>query len=80
MVRVKIDMESCMNQVRWAEETKIPTVTAPIEDLVREAMNDLEEGDKACWFKAWRFADDQATMARSLKEDLQAMMDRLKKM
>src|SRR6218665_1470346 len=49
-----------------------------IEELVREAVEDLEEGIKVGgrWIKALRFADDQAMVAKSQK-GLQAMMDRL---
>src|SRR6218665_2539867 len=49
-----------------------------IEELVREAVEDLEEGIKVGgrWIKALRFADDQAMVAKNQK-GLQAMMDRL---
>src|SRR6218665_1606882 len=49
-----------------------------IEELVREAVEDLEEGTKVGgrWIKALRFADDQAMVAKSQK-GLQAMMDRV---
>src|SRR6218665_3169629 len=49
-----------------------------IEELVREAVEDLEEGIKVGgrWIKALRFADDQAMVAKSQK-GLQTMMDRL---
>src|SRR6218665_1900886 len=49
-----------------------------IEELVREAVEDLEEGIKVGgrWIKALRFADDQAMVAKSQK-GLQALMDRL---
>ena len=49
-----------------------------IEELVREAVEDMEEGIKVGgrWIKALRFADDQAMLARNQK-GLQAMMDRL---
>src|SRR6218665_1694233 len=49
-----------------------------IEEHVREAVEDLEEGIKVGgrWIKALRFADDQAMVAKSQK-GLQAMMDRL---
>src|SRR5678816_1970525 len=49
-----------------------------IEELVREAVEDMEEGIKVSgrWIKALRFADDQAMLARNQK-GLQAMMDRL---
>src|SRR6218665_2014621 len=48
-----------------------------IEELVREALEDLEEGIKVGgrWIKALRFADDQAMVAKS-QIGLQAMMDR----
>jgi Reverse transcriptase (RNA-dependent DNA polymerase) len=51
-----------------------------IEELVREALEDVEEGIKVggSWIKALRFADDQAMMARSQK-GLQDMMNRLNK-
>src|SRR6218665_463743 len=40
-----------------------------IEELVREAVEDLEEGMKVGgrWIKALRFADDQAMVAKSQK-------------
>src|SRR6218665_167326 len=49
-----------------------------IEELVREAVEDLEEGIKVVgrWIKALRFGDDQAMIAKSQK-GLQTMMDRL---
>ena len=49
-----------------------------IEELNREAMEDMEEGIKigGKMIKALRFADDQAMMANS-QEGLQQMMDRL---
>src|SRR6218665_495580 len=49
-----------------------------VEELVREAVEDLEEGIKVGerWIKALRFADDQAMVAKSQK-GLQVMMDRL---
>jgi len=49
-----------------------------IEELVREAVEDMEEGIKVGgrWIKALRFADDQAMLARNQK-GLQEMMDRL---
>src|SRR5688572_16320934 len=49
-----------------------------LEELVREAAEDLEEGIKfgGRWITALRFADDQAMISRS-QEGLQAMMDRL---
>ena len=49
-----------------------------IEELVREAIDDLEDGIKVGgrWIKTLRFADDQAMLARS-QEGLQEMMDRL---
>src|SRR6218665_462230 len=49
-----------------------------IEELVREAVEDLEGGIKVGGrgIKALRFADDQAMVAKSQK-GLQAMMDRL---
>src|SRR6218665_55808 len=50
----------------------------PLEELVREAVEDLEEGIKVGgrWIKALRSADDQAMVAKS-QIGLQAMMDRL---
>src|SRR6218665_1183429 len=47
-----------------------------IEELVREAVEDLEEGIKVGrrWIKALRFADDQAMVAKSQK-GLQTMME-----
>src|SRR6218665_3929147 len=49
-----------------------------IEELVCEAVEDLEEGIKVGgrWIKALRFADDQAMVAKSQK-GLHSMMDRL---
>src|SRR6218665_2768210 len=49
-----------------------------IEELVREAVEDLEEGIKVRerWIKALRFANDQAMVAKSQK-GLQTMIDRL---
>src|SRR6218665_2224573 len=49
-----------------------------IEELVREAVEDLEEGIKVGrrWIKAMSFSDDQAMVAKSQK-GLQTMMDRL---
>src|SRR6218665_921721 len=49
-----------------------------IEELIREALEDTEEGIKVGGkiIKALRFADDQAMLAGSLS-DLQRMMDRL---
>src|SRR6218665_2221199 len=49
-----------------------------IEELVREAVEDLEDGIKVGGrrIKALRFADDQAMVAKSQK-GLQTMMDRL---
>ena len=49
-----------------------------IEELVRETVEDMEEGIKVGgkWIKALRFADDQAMLARNQK-GLQEMMDRL---
>src|SRR6218665_4090086 len=63
-------------------ETGMPafttTINIYIEELVREAVEDLEEGEKVGgrWIKALRFADDQAMVAKSQK-GLQTMMDRL---
>lgn len=47
------------------------------EALVREAVEDLEEGINfgRSWINALRFADDQAMIARS-QGSLQAMMNR----
>src|SRR6218665_1407542 len=49
-----------------------------IEELIREALEDTEEGIKVGGkiIKALRFADDQAMLAGS-EYDLQRMMDRL---
>jgi hypothetical protein len=49
-----------------------------IEEIIKEALEDLEEGIKVggMWIRALRFADDQAMMAGS-QEGLQTMMDRL---
>src|SRR6218665_1601977 len=64
-------------------ETGMPAFTTIlfniyIEELVREAVEDLEEGIKVGrrWIKALRFADDQAMVPKSHK-GRQAMMDRL---
>src|SRR6218665_1890191 len=48
------------------------------EELVREAVEDLEEGIKVGgrWIKALMFADDQAMVAKSQKS-LKTIMDRL---
>src|ERR1700733_2159742 len=49
-----------------------------VEELIREALQDTEEGIKVGgkMIKALRFADDQAMLANK-EEDLQHMMDEL---
>ena len=82
-VRIRIDGEySEQGRVRRGVRQGCPLspllFNIYIEEIIKEALEDLEEGIKVGgrWIRALRFADDQAMMAGS-QEGLQTMMDRL---
>src|SRR6218665_2763959 len=84
-IRVKIDGEfseprSIGRGVRQGYPLSPILFNLYIEELVREALQDSEEGVKVGGklIKALRFADDQAMVAGK-EDDLQRMMDRLNK-